>query len=158
MGVGRSVATAVAGSAVRYGKGVEPEPADSPAIPQRIRLIYFALAWLFFAFGVLGILLPVLPGTVFMILALWAFSRSSTRFHTWLFSHRWFGPPLQKWAAHHVVPWSARVVAYASMLGSVIVTGLVLELHPVVPIATAVISIAAIVYISRCPSRIPDDG
>lgn len=121
----------------------------------RARLVYFGLAWLFFGLGVLGILLPVLPGTVFMILALWAFSRSSRRFHDWLYYHRWLGPPLQRWQAYRVVPWSARAVAYGSMLASVVFTGLIARAHPAVPTAIGVVSIAAIIYISRCPSKVP---
>ncbi len=119
-----------------------------------MRWIYFGLAWLFFALGIAGILLPVMPGTVFMILALWAFSRSSPRFHSWLFHHKWFGPPLQRWERHRVVPWSARIVAYSSMMASLIYFGFVAEVHWAAPITIGVIAVIGVVFISRCPSSI----
>lgn len=150
------MATAVARSAVRYGSRVDARRADPLTLARRARVVYFVLGWVFFGLGILGILLPIMPGVVFMILALWAFSRSSRRFHDWLYYHRYFGPPLQRWHRYRVVPWKARIIAYGSMLGGVALSGLVLRAHPAVPITMAVVSIAAIVYISRCPSEIPD--
>lgn len=126
------------------------------ALPNgKSRLVYFGLAWVFFGLGILGILLPIMPGTVFMILALWAFSRSSRRFHDWLYNHRWFGPPLQRWTQYRVVPWSARIIAYGSMLGGIALSAFIIPTHPAVPISMAIVSICAILYISRCPSRMP---
>ena len=58
------------------------------------RWLYILLAWLAVAIGVVGFALPVLPSTVFFLIALWAFFRGSPRFENWLFNHRLFGPTL----------------------------------------------------------------
>ena len=50
--------------------------------------------------GTLGIVLPLLPTTPFVLLALWCFSRSSERFHLWLVNHRYFGQVLSDWEQH----------------------------------------------------------
>ena len=47
--------------------------------------------WLSIALGVLGIFLPVLPTTPFILLAAACFSRSSEGFHNWLLNHKYFG-------------------------------------------------------------------
>ncbi|VAW66497.1 hypothetical protein MNBD_GAMMA10-1954 [hydrothermal vent metagenome] len=80
-----------------------------------MKAVYFSLAWLFFALGAVGVLLPVLPTTPFMLLALWAFSRSSERFHQWLYYHRFFGPPLQKWDKYGVIPLPAKIMSVSFM-------------------------------------------
>ena len=71
---------------------------------KKIRVLYFCLGIGFFGLGVLGVLLPGLPTTPFMVLAAWAFARSSRRFHNWLTTHHLFGPPIQRWQAHRVIP------------------------------------------------------
>jgi uncharacterized membrane protein YbaN (DUF454 family) len=82
------------------------------------RWALFALGWIFFALGLAGTVLPVLPTTPFMLLALWAFSSSSERFHGWLYHHRVFGPPLRRWTRERSVsPW-VKVVALGSLSAS----------------------------------------
>lgn len=51
----------------------------------------------FVGLGVLGAILPGLPSTVFFILALWAFKKSSPRFEQWLLDNRLIGPALRDW-------------------------------------------------------------
>lgn len=80
-----------------------------------MRVLYFSLGWLFFFIGAVGVLLPVLPTTPFMLLALWAFSKSSERFHRWLYYHRLFGPPLQQWHKYGVIPRAAKIMSVSFM-------------------------------------------
>lgn len=80
-----------------------------------VRTVYFIFGWIFFSAGFLGVFLPVLPTTPFMLLALWMFSQSSERFHNWLYEHRVFGPPLQRWFEHRVVPPIAKLMSISMM-------------------------------------------
>lgn len=70
------------------------------------------------ALGIAGVFLPLLPTTVFLLIALWAFSRSSPRFHRWLYDHPRLGPPLRNWHRHRVIPVAAKAAAIAAMAGS----------------------------------------
>ena len=83
-----------------------------------MRHFYFALGWLFFGIGAVGAFLPVLPTTPFMLLALWAFAKSSPRFHDWLYRHRLFGPPMQQWTRYRVIPLPAKVMSVSMMSAS----------------------------------------
>ena len=55
------------------------------------------LGWFFLALGAVGAVLPILPTTPFLIVALALFSKSSPRFHQMLLDNRWFGPMLRQW-------------------------------------------------------------
>jgi hypothetical protein len=63
------------------------------------RYVLFMLGGLFFCLGLVGVLLPILPTTPFMILATMCFASSSPKFHQALLSNRWFGADLRRWEA-----------------------------------------------------------
>ena len=56
-----------------------------------MRIFWLTLGGLSLSVGVVGIVVPLLPTTVFVILAAYCFARSSERLHDWLISHRYFG-------------------------------------------------------------------
>ncbi|KQP23513.1 YbaN family protein [Pseudorhodoferax sp. Leaf267] len=73
-----------------------PAPAPAPlAAPWRWLLLL--LAWVSLATGVVGIFVPGLPTTVFLLVAAWAAARSSPRLHRWLLAHPVFGKPIADW-------------------------------------------------------------
>lgn len=89
------------------------------------RWAYLGLGVVCLGLGFVGTVLPVMPTTIFLIIALWAFSRSSPRLHTWLYSHPRFGPALQDWSAHGVVPPRIKALAVSMIavsFGIVVVT------------------------------------
>lgn len=57
----------------------------------------FSCGWLCLLLGMIGALLPIMPTTPFMILALACFAETSPRFHKMLITNRWIGPPLKQW-------------------------------------------------------------
>ncbi|MDM4771083.1 YbaN family protein [Solimonas sp. SE-A11] len=79
-----------------------------------LRYLLMAFAALCVALGVIGIFVPGLPTTVFILMAGWAAARSSPRFSAWLESHRLFGPMLKNWRETRSVSrrakWSATVM------------------------------------------------
>lgn len=119
------------------------------------RFVYMGLGWFFFGVGALGAFLPVLPTTPFMILALWAFTKSSERLRRWLYTHRVFGPPLQQWNEHRVIPAQAKMVALGTMSLSlaylVIFSGLT---WPWIALSAALMAFGAYFILTK-PSRAP---
>lgn len=75
------------------------------------RHVMFGLGILCTIVGIAGIILPGLPGTVFLLIAVWAFSRSSERFHLWLYNHPRFGRGVRAWHEHGVIPTRAKIAA-----------------------------------------------
>ena len=79
------------------------------------RRLWMALGGVALGLGALGVLLPLLPTTPFLILAAYCFSRSSERLHAWLLEHRVFGPPIQNWRAHRAISGKAKLSALVAM-------------------------------------------
>lgn len=80
------------------------------------RPLLLLFGWTNVGIGMVGIVVPGLPTTVFLLMALWAFSKSSARFHQWLYTHPRLGPPLRDWNEHGVIPARAKVLAVSMML------------------------------------------
>ena len=84
----------------------------------RSALVVFG--WLNVGLAFVGVALPGLPTTPFLLVAVWAFSRSSNRFHDWLYNHPRFGPTLRAWRDHRVVSVRAKALAVLTMALSLI--------------------------------------
>ena len=76
-----------------------------------MRAFYMAAGLLMTALGILGVFLPLLPTTPFLLVALWCFSRSSPRLAHWLINHRTLGPPLANWQREGAISARAKTVA-----------------------------------------------
>lgn len=72
------------------------------------RILLLCLGWLAIVLGTLGIVLPLLPTTPFVLLAAWCFARSSPRFHHWLLWHSPFGRYIRHWQQHRAMPPGAK--------------------------------------------------
>lgn len=77
----------------------------------RVRWPYLVLAYGCIGLGAVGVALPGLPTTPFLLLAAWAASRGSPRLHRWLHRNRYFGPPLRCWQQERAVPPRAKAIA-----------------------------------------------
>ncbi len=76
------------------------------------RVLFDALGWLALGLAAVGVLLPLVPATPFLLLASACFVRSSPRLHAWLMGHPRFGPYLVQWQHDRTVPPRAKRRAY----------------------------------------------
>nr|MDQ6120064.1 DUF454 family protein [Klebsiella pneumoniae subsp. pneumoniae] len=79
-------------------------------------VILTIIGWLAVALGTLGVFLPLLPTTPFILLAAWCFARSSPRFHQWLLYRSWFGGYLRHWQQYRAMPRGAKPRAIAMIV------------------------------------------
>jgi uncharacterized protein len=103
-----------------------------------MRIVYFSLGWVMVALGIIGLIMPMMPGTVFLIVAAWCFARSSPRFEAWLLNHPTFGKPLQDWRASGAISRSAKVMACAGMT-----IGFITFYYTVAPSVVLALAVAA---------------
>jgi uncharacterized membrane protein YbaN (DUF454 family) len=118
--------------------------------------VLFLVGWVFFALGAAGTVLPLLPATPLFLVALWAFSSSSERFHRWLWHHRAFGPLLQDWKRDRIIPLRAKVIAVVSMVASLLYVGLVRRSPLWVVLVMAALMVPGVIFITRFPSTRPE--
>lgn len=113
----------------------ELEHSTVPATSNRLkRWLLHVLALLSLAIAMLGLVLPGLPSTEFILLAAWAAARSSPRLHAWILRHRLFGPLLTDWQQGKLprrAKWAATIamtitaiimVAFVTHLPSVVIS------------------------------------
>lgn len=84
-----------------------------------MQYLWLALGWLFLTLGLIGVALPVMPTVPFLLVAVWAFTRSSPRLGARILRHPKFGPPIRAWRKHGVVSRAAKVWAVIAMAGGI---------------------------------------
>ena len=122
------------------------------------RHLYLLLGWSFFGVGAVGVVIPGLPTTLFMLLALWAFSKSSQRFHDWLYAHPNFGPPLQQWRSYRVIPLKAKLLSVTMMALSLTYLFFFTTINTWVLLLIALIMLYGAAFILSKPSKVPDSS
>jgi len=114
------------------------------------RPLLFACGWIFTALGGIGLILPLMPGTVFLILAAWCFSQSSPRFEAWLVGHPRLGPHVLRWRETRSIARRAKYLACTSMVLSFIILTRT-SAPPVALVTTAACLIGAGLYVATRP-------
>ena len=109
-----------------------------------VRHFWGAAGALCVALGVVGVVLPLLPATPFLLLAAFCFARSSPRLHDWLVNHMHLGPPIRAWQTYGAVSRGAKGTATVAIVGAVAVAwwagvpGWALAIHGAAMIGAAV--------------------
>jgi uncharacterized membrane protein YbaN (DUF454 family) len=127
-----------------------------------MRQLYLCLGYASLALGVIGIFLPVLPTTPFVLLAVWFFARSNPAMAERLYSHPRFGHLLTTWRDQKAIPRRAKIYALTMLAVSY---GLILWLtdSDVLPFILAIVMGSVALYIATRPlprdrveNRIPE--
>lgn len=119
--------------------------------PGRFRRLWFGLGVLCLGLALAGVVLPVMPGVVFALIAAWAFARSSPRLEARLLDDPRFGPAIRDWRTHGAISRRGKVMAVLGMLAGLGVTALV-GAPPAAVIAVAAIVAASALYILTRPA------
>lgn len=84
-----------------------------------VRYTLLAIGWLSVLLGVIGIFVPVLPTTPFLLLAAACFVRSPRRFYLWLVNHKHLGPWIRDYLEGNGIPFKGKVYAISLMWASI---------------------------------------
>lgn len=86
---------------------------------KNLRQMWFVLGIIATGLGVAGYILPVMPGTTFMIIALYCFARSSKKWHDWLLNNKYFGKIISDFKAGKGMSIKAKITALICIIGSI---------------------------------------
>jgi uncharacterized membrane protein YbaN (DUF454 family) len=115
---------------------------------------FLALGGLMLALGVIGAFLPVMPTTIFLILAAWCFGRSSPRLEAWMLDHPRFGLALRQWREEGAVPLRAKLMAVFGMAFGYVLFWFGSEPTPIIAGTVALFMLSAATYVVSRPEPV----
>lgn len=80
------------------------------------RHLYLFAGFVALLLGAIGVVLPLLPTTPFVLVAAFFFSKGSEKMHQWLLNQKNFGPMIRAWEKYRVIPYKAKLVSTVMML------------------------------------------
>lgn len=97
----------------------------------------------------IGAVLPLLPTTVFLLIAAYAFARSSPRLHSWLLEHKLFGALIRDWQERGAIAKRAKVIAVLSMVGVLALSAVLKAPAWVIGLQAVILSCVALFILTR---------
>lgn len=117
-----------------------------------MRTIYLCLGFVFLVVGIIGVILPLMPGTVNLLIATFFFAKSSPRMEAWILNHKVLGPPILNWRTDRSMTVKTKITAI-SMMWVGILWG-VYAAPPIGGITAVLLGIYGTYYISTRKTRI----
>lgn len=117
-----------------------------------MRILWASLGLMSLALGIIGIVVPLMPTVVFVLIAAFCFARSSERLHGWLVSHRLFGPMITDWQTKGAIAPRAKKAASLS-IAAVFSLSIFLGLGPLILGIQFCVLGLVLVFIWTRPSR-----
>ena len=117
-----------------------------------MKLVLITLGWISIGLGIVGIFLPLLPTTPFLILAAFFFSKGSDRLHHWLLNQPRFGTVIRDWEERGVIRPQAKKKAVLAILVVFSLTLLFVRVSLAIKAIVALIGLTVLVFILTRPS------
>ncbi len=118
-----------------------------------VRALLLVAGTISLALGAVGIFLPILPTTPFLLVAAACYLRSSERMHKWLINNRWFGEYIKNYQAGKGIPMKTKIVALTVLWASILYsTFFIVDEILVVQLVLVVIACGVTVHLIRLPT------
>ncbi|RED15287.1 YbaN family protein [Parasphingopyxis lamellibrachiae] len=114
-----------------------------------IRLFWLVIGVVSLGLGAAGAILPLLPTTPFLLVAAFAFARSSPRLAAWLDAHRQFGPLIRNWRDHGAISRRAKIAAMSVILLTPVLSLVLGFAGWIIAVQIVVLSIVATFILTR---------
>lgn len=118
-----------------------------------MKACWLLAGWIFFTIGIVGIYLPVLPTTPFLILTSYCFSKGSNRLHRWILSLPAVGPVISDWEEHGTIRLRAKTFATTIIVAFLLYLYLLLDVSIAVKTIVSCMMYLSLIYIWTRPSK-----
>lgn len=118
-----------------------------------IRFLFWSGGTASLILGILGIFLPVLPTTPFLLLTAYLYTRSSERFYNWLMNHPYLGPYIRQWVDHRTLTLNTKFSAVGLLTATIVSSNVFFVSYPMAHIAMALTGILVSIYILQFKTR-----
>ena len=113
------------------------------------RIAWLVVGLVALALGAIGIALPLLPTTPFILIAAFAFAQSSEKLHRWLLDHNVFGPLIDNWQRHGAISRRTKVISVVTMAALPVISLVLAAPAAVVVLQLIVLAAVAVFILSR---------
>lgn len=118
-----------------------------------VRIVLLICGSIALLLGIIGIVVPGLPTTPFVLVAAACYARASERFYRWLLRNPTFGPLIAEWRRHHSIPHRIKWLAISLMSLTICVSIWTLSDKPWLQAMLAAIGVSTAIWLARIPSR-----
>lgn len=105
------------------------------------------LGWFFILLGFIGVFLPLMPTTIFIILAAMCFSKSSDKFYNWLLNHPRFGKLVRDYMEKKGMPAKSKVLAITMMITAISLSAIFFTENNFIRLILFLIALGVSIYI-----------
>jgi len=112
-----------------------------------IRRLLIVAGTFFVVMGIIGIFLPILPTTPFLLLAAWCYTRSSKRFYNWLINNKLFGNYIKNYREGRGVPLKVKVLSISFLWITILFSVFIIIINFWVRIILIIIAISVTIHI-----------
>lgn len=128
------------------------EFAAEDAKSRTIRVFFIVAGTIFLAVGVVGILLPILPTTPFLLLAAACYYKGSKRMHQWILNNRWFGDYIKNYREGRGISLKAKISALALLWITISYSAIFVVPIPIAQIILLIVAVAVSIHVITLPT------
>ncbi|MEM6780816.1 MAG: YbaN family protein [Pseudomonadota bacterium] len=114
-----------------------------------MRGMYLVLGFLSLGLGIIGVVLPLLPTTPFLLVTAFCFARSSEKFHNWLLSHPYFGKIIKDWRDHGAISKKSKISAMLVIILTILLSVVLRASKPILITQVIVLSMSTLFILTR---------
>ncbi len=118
-----------------------------------IRALLFFAGTFSLVLGAIGVFLPILPTTPFLLLSAACYLRSSERMHNWLLNNKWFGKYIRNYQEGKGIPLKTKIFAMAILWGAILYSAFIaFDEILIVQIVLLAIALGVSIHLVRLPN------